>query len=159
MTENSNCSIVIHFIFFSVSAETKMYDCVFTQDSHLRLFVCMWMDLRSVMFSPDRHFAVSDAGVGGMRVCRIYTSYHQQCIVCACVCACICEQKGCGALTMESPRLLNTWNDLEPQHSPFPWLQGRWACLYVCACVCVFVCMCVCVGEEEQWGLALCLCT
>lgn len=38
---------------------------------------------------------------------------------------------------METYRLLNTWNDLEPQYSPFPWLQGR------CACLCTFVCVCV----------------
>lgn len=74
--------------------EAHLDNCVVTEDSHLRLLVCV-----SVMFSPDRHVLVSDMSVGEMQCVECMPNNSACMHVCVCarmfVCAseCMCEQK------------------------------------------------------------------
>lgn len=99
--------------------------------SHLYLF-CISEWRKVVSFSNQMGTFLSD-------VCSFKCCVWNECLP-TMSCLQIREHgwaEGCAALTMERPGVQNTWNDLEPQHSPFPWLQGRWVFLWICTCVSV----------------------
>lgn len=147
-TENSNCPIL--FILLCL-------DGVRHRNKKNGSLCLHWRFTPATVCVCERTYEVScshltDTSLSRMQVLARCGTPTNNALCVRVFCGCIWVHvwaKGCGALTMESPGLLNTWNDLEPQRSPFPWLQGRWGCLYVCACS---------VWGEEQLGFAISLC-
>ncbi len=84
MPENSNHTF--HSFVSGQQTETKRWIIVSPLKIHTCDCLCVWADRRSVMFSPDRHFSVSDASVRGMPCVECMPTNNV--FVSACVCAC-----------------------------------------------------------------------
>lgn len=74
-------TVKVHsFLSTRSSAQKQTWIIVFSFKIHTCDCLCMCVGLRGVMFSPDRHFAVSDVSVSEMRCVERTPTYNVLCV-------------------------------------------------------------------------------